>query len=449
MKKAVFIGTCLLFLISNQLFAQGIHFYATYEKAHSEAVKQNKILFIDFYTQWCGPCKILNRDVFPLASVGEYFNSNFISVKLDAENEGKVLAKKYDIAVYPTLLFITTDGEVVNKLVGGMEAEKLIEEGKKTFGLLNDPNNISNLKKLYPQKRNDESFLSLYITKMKKLGEPPFQAIEDYLKVQRSMKHRSSRMMEFLINNSNYLLLGGAAEEIFNSNQQFYRKLATKSEEKKVNEIYSKMMRLTQAFAIENKDIAMYEIFLDRWCKLETKPYYQNYTALSLELLKLKGDMKAYKKLAIHYVDSTVNSRSVEEIWAKDKSRYEQYCKENPGGGMYLESMKESYIELDAKLQLAAIVEVGSVLLENAKKSDYKCLTRWIEHGKAVLPNNFVIPNFEANVLHKQGKKEEALQCKRVALDLTKLGYRARFPIEKELEAMENGSFVQGQIIVR
>ena len=51
------------------------------------AAKENKMVFIDFYTTWCGPCKRMSKEVFPQQEVGEYFNRTFISLKLDAEKE--------------------------------------------------------------------------------------------------------------------------------------------------------------------------------------------------------------------------------------------------------------------------------------------------------------------------------------------------------------------------
>ena len=79
--------------------AQGVNFRPlSYTEAIELAAKENKMVFIDFYTTWCGPCKRMSKEVFSQQEVGEYFNRTFISLKLDAEKEnGLELAKKYAV----------------------------------------------------------------------------------------------------------------------------------------------------------------------------------------------------------------------------------------------------------------------------------------------------------------------------------------------------------------
>lgn len=52
-------------------------------------------MFVDFYTDWCGPCKVMARDVFPQKQVGDFFNAKFVCLKLNAEKEGRELAKLF------------------------------------------------------------------------------------------------------------------------------------------------------------------------------------------------------------------------------------------------------------------------------------------------------------------------------------------------------------------
>lgn len=88
--------------------ATGIKFFkGTWAEIVAKAKAENKLIFADFYTQWCGPCMNMAEGVFTLPTVGDFYNNNFINVKIDAEEaEGSVLAKKYGVRSYPTYAFI-------------------------------------------------------------------------------------------------------------------------------------------------------------------------------------------------------------------------------------------------------------------------------------------------------------------------------------------------------
>ncbi len=114
---------------------EGIKFIeSNWSKALSEAKKQNKLIFLDAYTSWCGPCKMLKRNTFPDKAVGELFNKNFINIALDMEKgDGPAIAEKYNVTAYPTLIITDADGKIVTYTRGYVEPAQLIEFGK--FGL--------------------------------------------------------------------------------------------------------------------------------------------------------------------------------------------------------------------------------------------------------------------------------------------------------------------------
>lgn len=98
------------------------------EKAIKKAKSSGKLIFIDVYTTWCGPCKEMAATTFQDSEVGKLFNNKFINLKIDAENDadGPTISKAYTISGYPTLLFINGDGKLVKKLVGKQSKEKLL-----------------------------------------------------------------------------------------------------------------------------------------------------------------------------------------------------------------------------------------------------------------------------------------------------------------------------------
>ncbi len=85
-------------------------------------------MFVDFFTTWCGPCKMMSNKVFPQKEVGDFMNAKFIPLKLDAEKEGAALAKQYGVKAYPTYVVMDGDGKEVAKFSGYMDGPKFIEK---------------------------------------------------------------------------------------------------------------------------------------------------------------------------------------------------------------------------------------------------------------------------------------------------------------------------------
>ncbi len=129
MKKIITVLFSVLMLSAG--FAQGIQFFeGSFEEALVQAEKENKLVFVDAYTTWCGPCKYMSRDVFTDESVGSYFNSKFINLKLDQEEgEGLEFAKTYEVRFYPTLLFINAEGKLAHKAIGAKDVKQFMQLG--------------------------------------------------------------------------------------------------------------------------------------------------------------------------------------------------------------------------------------------------------------------------------------------------------------------------------
>lgn len=112
--------------------AQGIKFEdSNFTAILAKAKKENKLVFVDAYASWCGPCKLMVKNIFPLQSVGDYYNAHFVNAKIDMEKgEGVGLAKKYNVKVFPTYLFIDGNGEEVHRTIGYVEEKDFIQFAK-------------------------------------------------------------------------------------------------------------------------------------------------------------------------------------------------------------------------------------------------------------------------------------------------------------------------------
>lgn len=109
----------ILFSYANTVLAQGIKFYQkeSWEEIKAIAAKENKLIFIDVYTDWCGPCKLMEEEVFSLRNIADFYNQNFVNYKFDAEKgEGITLKERFGVQLYPTYLFVDpVRDEVVHK----------------------------------------------------------------------------------------------------------------------------------------------------------------------------------------------------------------------------------------------------------------------------------------------------------------------------------------------
>ena len=102
------------------------------QEAFKKAKNQNKLIFIDCFTEWCVPCKHMAAGVFKTDSVAAFFNSTFINLKMDMEKgEGPASLKKYDIGAFPSYLLLDGDGKVLYKFVGGMPAAEFMAHIRK------------------------------------------------------------------------------------------------------------------------------------------------------------------------------------------------------------------------------------------------------------------------------------------------------------------------------
>ncbi len=101
----------------------------TMEQMLAEAKLQRKVLFVDVYASWCGPCKWMDENTFKDARVSEKFNKTFINYKVDGESfEGVNVGIIYRVDSYPTYLFISPEGQVLHRIEGTMAAEGLMAE---------------------------------------------------------------------------------------------------------------------------------------------------------------------------------------------------------------------------------------------------------------------------------------------------------------------------------
>ena len=101
-------------------------------EAKAQAIKTGKYVFIDCYTDWCGPCKRMAATSFMEDRVADVYNKQFINIKIEMEKDkdGPETALMYKIKAYPTLLIIDGKGNLVKQAIGMLSADGLIALAK-------------------------------------------------------------------------------------------------------------------------------------------------------------------------------------------------------------------------------------------------------------------------------------------------------------------------------
>ncbi|WP_431213591.1 thioredoxin family protein [Puia sp. P3] len=108
------------------------------QQVKAKAKAEGKFVFVDCYASWCGPCKKMDKDVYPLDDLGRFINDHFICIKMqmdtsradDAEKKSRYadahfLIEQYGINAYPTFLFFSPDGRIVHRDMGYKTADRI------------------------------------------------------------------------------------------------------------------------------------------------------------------------------------------------------------------------------------------------------------------------------------------------------------------------------------
>ena len=157
----------ILLTIQANVFSQQLTIIdQDYDKAKSIALKENKLILIDFYTTWCVPCKKLDKLIFQNDTLQQKLAADFILLKYDAEKD-KIfnLSKKHHVGSYPTGIILTKDGYIVNRKYGFPDNDLETLE-KSFFGFTNEGiqfNKENKIIKGYSNKIDTSKYPKFYI----------------------------------------------------------------------------------------------------------------------------------------------------------------------------------------------------------------------------------------------------------------------------------------------
>ncbi len=442
-KKIVGFGV-LFFFMGASIFAQGIEFkHISFSEALELAKKEDKFIFVDFYTQWCGPCKRLAKGPFMDSVVGNYYNKNFINLKLDAEKEGLHMAQQYQVSSYPTLMFINGEGEVIYRGSGSRYGDNLVQLGENAINSVYDKFSLENIKTKFAEKQGNEKFLKFYIQKMIEYGVSPTEGIDAWLKVQTEIKESDMEMMEFLRKYSRYLLLNTKAEEILKANYDEYSKELDERRLRVLKTLNETLYKNTLRLANRTQNADLLKVYIEkRRNNLDKIPKDEDLNWLEAEYFLMKKDYPTFMKKSCNYMDSLMNAISIKDIHKKDREFYESLKagyenKTTESSRIMLSRLKAGRL---ASKEVKKIVKVGHKYLQACcKEGNLKPVEKWINYSYKLIPDYYAVDNLKADLLYVQGKTDKAIKLKKIAIEKFPSNYKKLVNIKYKLELMEGG----------
>ena len=380
----------ILLMMAFNLFGQGIEFFhGTWEEALEKAKAAEQLIFVDAYAKWCGPCKRMAKNTFTQKHVGEFFNSNFLNVKMDMESsDAKTFRKHYPVSSYPTLLFINGDGEVVSKGVGAKKPDDLIKMGEFAISQFDVSEDYA---AAYEKGDRDPELIYNYVKALNKMGKPSLKIVNDYLKTQTDMTTEDN--LKFI-----QVACSEADSKVFDLLIQHRPRIEAASSKEAVLETIEAACTRTAEKAIEFESNDLHEE-----AKAKMKKYYPE----KAQAFTFDRDMKFY--LATH------NAKA-----------YMKCC--------------SNFAKKEVKNNASQLHDLAKIIQDNFHDNGSAMKQAEKYAGKAA--ENGGLANYYytyANILMLNGKKSKALQMARKSLELAEGDRAAAAGIEKLIHKIEEG----------
>jgi len=174
----------LTYAINSSVQDRGIRFFqGSWEELLTASKQSGKPIFIDVHTDWCIPCKKMEKEVFTLPEVAKFYNDHFISYRLNAEKgEGPALARQFQVKAYPTWLFLNPDASLRSRSTDYLPAGPFIAIAKLALASRKVAETLSLAKTRFDQGDRSTDFLRSYLEQLKKLELDNSKVLEAYVR---------------------------------------------------------------------------------------------------------------------------------------------------------------------------------------------------------------------------------------------------------------------------
>lgn len=360
-----------LFACAVGVRAEGIRFFeGSWEEALAEAKRLDRVIFVDAYAVWCGPCKKMAADVFPNDKVGEFYNKNFVNLKLDMERgEGLKFREKYPVSAFPTLFYIDFTGEIVQQVRGAQQVEGFLELGKKALSQIDRSQQYVTA---YENGDRDPELVFNYVRALNKAGKSSLKIANDYLRTQKDLTTPFN--LRFI-----FEAAAEADSRIFDLLIQHRKAIESLESAQAVKDRIREACEATAQKAVEFRNRSLFDEAVAKMKKHYPEKAASFQLTMEMDYWSAMGDMDKYIAACNNYAKKEA---------AKDPNALSQ-----------LGSSIAKQFGHEPKALQAAETFVKSAA---DKSTDYK------------LHLNY------AAILHRNGKKDKALVAARKALELAK-----------------------------
>jgi len=357
------------------------------------AKQENKLIFLDAYASWCGPCKWMAANMFTNDSIADYYNKTFICASFDMEKgEGISLRKKYGVRAYPSLIFINPDQNMVHEKVGA--AQKVREYIDMAKIAQNPEEGLAAYIKKYNAGNNSPLFIQNYLYRLADAFIPINTVIQKYFVTQNETD---------LLNRVNWNIIYRFSSEINDplfeflvKHQAEYAKAYSKdSVIGKISDVYLNALRGTQRNFNSKLADSVY-------LRLEEK-------------IKASGFEGAGKVIFTSDLD-----------WFQAKGKNKEFL------DLAFENLDKYYAN-DYNM-LSKVSGIVSSMTSEAKYME-KALS-WSKKSVSIREEPFNTDNY-ASILFKMGKKDEAVKQEKKVIALAKKRNISAIPYEEALKKME------------
>lgn len=396
MKKIILIITLLIGLSISDGFSQDRSIKFT-EKPWQEIValakQENKLIFLDAYASWCGPCKWMAANMFTNDSIADYFNKTFICASFDMEKgEGLDLRKKFGVRAYPSLIFINTSENMVHERVGApQKVHDYIEMAK--IAQTPDEGLAAYMKK-YTEGDLSPQFIQTLLTRLAEAYISTDAVIKKYFATQ-----KESDLQNRVNWNIIYRFVGDINDPVFDyffKHRHEYAKMYSKdSVDSKISGVYTNSLQTVLQRPNAKQADSLYLVMKE---KVKTSGFEgadKVIFATNLQRLQMRGKTTEFLDLAYEGMD--------------------KYCNDDPQ-------------------MLCRVAQIVSSVSGDPKYQD-KALS-WFKRSIALSEEPQTLDSY-AYLLSKMGRKDEAIAQENKAIDLQKKRHLSAQPYEDALKRME------------